>query len=566
MLKRIIILPSVYYILLIFIIGLFVFNKTFNLSLFGDEWQMIWVVKGSFETTGRWDYGIKQFNWQGYQFGALIMHLLTESFGYDGKAIYLFSFISRYFASLALFYFLLKRNLSNKIAFIGALCFMLSPVGLQTTDWAKNFTSYISIAFFILCINSIYNLRSLRSILIFLAAFSFSIYVNAIRAHGIIITVFFLLLFQMLFNKFIKKRNILFLFIAAVIIILIFSKMMVFADSDNIRNYIIEKSVLVMTQIFNGNFQKIEDLFILIGRGLLPDTSIIFISLLMLTILLWKNYLLSKKFLLPVLIFNITFLFLVFRYSPVSKDLTTMIVGVYFSLFIVTAFLIELFSKKPIDAMNSSVPFLLSISFIIISWIFGNTDVTESTHRYLIYPALSIPIIVAFSLNSIFSDIVENKLFFPLRLRVFSSYVPLFLLFMLFSSLRSEINSMYIRHNQETNKVLWQQITSQFDNLDLKNRRIIVFFTSDNEPVLHDSVLFGFNYRLGLIYGIWEEDKLPVAVDSPKDLKSLVSDGKASYKYIQKEYIFPKENAFYFKVENNKVVRVDISNWETLEN
>lgn len=48
-------------------------------------------------------------------------------------------------------------------------------------------------------------------------------------------------------------------------------------------------------------------------------------------------------------------------------------------------------------------------------------------------------------------------------------------------------------------------------------------------------------------------------VDSVQDFKSLITDGKVSKKYIQKEYVFSKENAFYFIINGNKVRRIDIS-------
>lgn len=550
--------PQIVYCFLLLFIGLSVFNKTFHLSLMGDEWQMIWVVKGSLATTGHWDSGIKVFHWEGYQIGALLMHLLTNFFGYDGSAVYIFSFVTRYFVAVALFYFLIRRNHSNKIAFFGALLFMLSPIGLQTTDWAKNFTSYISITFFLLCIDSIYNLRSLRNILIFLVTFSLSIYVNTIRAHGIIITVVSLLIFQILFNKSVNKRNVQLLLISSVGIIFLFSRMMLFGDTNKFQAVFIPRLSLLSTQILNGNLQRIEDLFVLAGKGLLPEPSIIYMSLLVVILLFWKRYLFYKKYLPFTLVVHFILFFFFFKFLPISKDIGTEILGIYFTLFVATTFLIELFNKRITEAINTIIPLLLNISFIIIPWIFGNTDITESTHRYLIYSALSVPIIIAYTLNRNNLGKLKRILATPFKLSSLIFYTTIVFLLMFFFSIRSEINNLYMRHNQNTTQVIWQQITPFFNSFDFNHRRPIILIEAENEGILHDSVLFGIDYKLGFKYKIWEENKLPIPLDVPDTLKSFLTDGKAAKRYTGKEIVFPKEDAFYFRIEGMKVIRIPL--------
>lgn len=522
----------------------------------GDDWQMIWVVKGSLATTGHWDTGIKTLHWEAYKIGALLMYLLTNFFGYDGSAVYIFSFLTRYFATLTLFYFLIRRNYSNAVAFLGSLLFLLSPIGLQTTDWVKNFTSYISIAFFILCIDSIYNLKSLRNTFIFLVTFLLSVYINAIRAHGIIMTVIMLLIFQILFNKLVKKRNIFLLLISLSGIIFLFNKMMLFGDTNNFE--FVSKLTLLINQIISGNLQKIEELFVLIGRGLLPEPSIIYIFLLVVILLLWKRYLFYKKYLIFTTIIHTIFFFFLLKFLPISKEIGIGIVGIYFTLFAVTTFLIELFNKKVMEAMNTLLPLLLSISFVILPWIFGRTEITESTHRYLIYSALIMPIIIASVLNqNNLRDLIGALIGFS-KLSALTFYAAIVFLLMFFLSIGSEVNYIYLRHNQNTANSIWKQLTPFFDGFDLKHRRAIILIESDNEGVLHDSVLFGINYKLGFEYKIWEEDKLPIPLDTINTLQSFITDGKAAKRYTGKEIIFPREDAFYFRIIGTKVSKIEL--------
>lgn len=549
---------SVYYILAIFIVGLIVFSKTFHLSIMGDEWQMIWVVKGSLETTGQWDWGIKQFHWQGYQFGALLMYLLTNYFGYDGKAVYIFSFITRFFATLTLFYFLRKRGSSNKIAFLGSLFFILSPIGLQATDWVKNFTSYISIIFFLLCINLIYNLKSWKNVLIFPLFLSLSIFVNPIRVHGIVLTITVLLCIQLLFNKLSIKKNIIVVFFSSILIVYLLSKVLIYSEVGSVQDYYNQKLILLLSQIFSGNWSRLNDLFTLIGRGILPHPSIVYTSLFLIILLIWKRYLLNKKFIFFTLIVHSAFILFLINFFSTSNDRMTAFLGIYFSVFMITTFIVELFKGNSTEATDTILPFLLNICFVFAPWVLGNTDVTQSTHRYLIYPALSISIIIAFSLNNNKFGDFKKVLMAPFKLNSIIFYTTIVFLFMFFFSIRSEINNLYTRHNQETAKEIWQQIIPFFDSYDFKNHRPIILFESDNAAMLHGTVLFGLDYRLGIMYKVWDENKLPIPVDGLQTLKSMLNDGKASKRYTGKEIVFPKEDTFYFQINDNQVKRIDI--------
>lgn len=537
--------PFFVYILLLLIIGVFVFNKTFHLALFGDEWQVLYIFKNAVVTGGQWNVHISQAVGPGYQIGALIMYLLTELFGYDGKAIYIFSFITRFLATLTLFYFLRKRECSNLASFVGALLFLISPIGLQATEWAKNFTSYIAITFFLLCIDSIYTLKSWGSILIFLLTFSLSIYVNPIRAPGIILAILFLLIFQYFFNRVVDKRSIILSLFSSLAIIFIFSKMFI-SDIGTIST-------------------SIENFLGSIGAAILLQPSPYYLILLFATLLLWKRYLLSKEYLLFTLAFHILLITILFSpFLQLSNYKISAILGAYFTLFMVFVFTIELFNKKISEAFNTSLPFLLIVCFLIAPLLRG-TLMADPTHRYLIYSALSLPIIVAFSLNQNIQLGPKETLLSLFRIRSMTVYTTLLLLVMFYLSIKSEINKMYANHNQDTANIIWQQITPYFDNYDFKNRRAVAFFDSNNNAaIVHDAVTFGFIFHMGYIYKIWVDDinemynKFPIAVDSLADFTSMITDGKAIKKYVGKDssFIFPKEDAFYFKIDNLKVTRV----------
>ncbi len=529
-------MSKIYYVLFIFILGLLIFHKTFQLSLMGDEWQMIWGVKASLETTGQWDFLIKQFHWQGYQVGALLMHLLTYYFGYDGRAVYIFSFITRFAAALTLFYFFIRVGCSNTGAFIGSLLFMVTPIGLQTTDWAKNFTSYLSISFFILSIYFIYKLNSWQSLLGFLITYFVSLYINPIRAHGEIMTITLLLIIRLfMIDK--NKKFAFFSFIGSTISIILLSKMQMFGNANVIQ---IGKLLII-------NFPSIEGLFSLVGKGIAPAPNIIYLGALIIIMLFWKNYFFRKKYLIVMFITHLFILsiFLIWFSSKSTEEVYTAI-GLYFTLFLPIVLVIEIIEKKFLDAYSTVLCWSLNILFILTPWILGVIGGLEPTHRYLIYSAISIPVAVAFSLAK--KDKVKS----------WYIVVPLLLIVAYAFSTNTLIDDMYFRHNQTTAKILWQQLLPYFDNFDFKNQRPLIQIDSDN-PAVQETVIFGIDYRLGFMHKVWEENKLPISLDGAEVLKSMLTDGKSAKRFTGKEIIFPKENAFYFKISGTQVSRIDVS-------
>lgn len=535
-------------LLVLALIGLAIFWKTFQLEIYGDEWEGIWWTTSTLQQTGHFN---DRIDYKAYELASTLLSFVSGAFNltYSSTQVYLFSFLTRLFATFCLYYFLTKRNLPKIAVFLGSLLFLISPIGIQTTDWAKNFTSYISIGFLLLCLNSIYDLTTWKKVLIFLITFLLSIYTNPIRAHGVILTIIFLLIIQLLFQPKNKKLTLLSLF-AALLIFHSLSRLSVFGDMNTLKNSYIQNLTIFFSQF---NLAKFKELFFLVGRGVIPDSSLVVTFLLPVILFYWKRNLLSKKYLPVVLIFTLLSISLLFIVNTFTKGEITAIVGMHFIIFISLAFLVEIFNKRIEEAIVTITPLLLNLFFILIPLILERTDVTDSTHRYLIYAALSIPMIVAFALKDF-----ENRTLFNLSFRNAFLCVCLLLTGIFFISVKSGIDDFYNRHNQILAETIWDQIMPYFNGFDFKHRRAVVYLDGDDGGILHDSVSFGFGYRMGFIYKIWDFDRLPIAVDSMKDLVSLITDGKAGQKYIQKKAIFPKEDAFYFSIEKTKVKKLPI--------
>lgn len=533
-------------LLALVVTGLFVFWKTFQLEIYGDEWEGIWWTTSTWLKTG---YFNERVGYKAYELAAILLNFVSGGFSlsYNSTQVYLFSFLTRLFAVFCLYYFLSKRKLSKIGVFVGCLLFLITPVGIQATDWAKNFTSYISIGFFLLCLNSLYELTDVKKILLFLTTFSLSVYINPIRAHGIIFTITFLLIIKLFLSK--KKKLLLFSLFSVFVIFFILSKLSVFGEANALQRVYLQSFSLFINQL---DLVKVDNLLTLVGRGILPNPSIYSIALLVIILFYWKRELFPSKYLFLIAVLPIFLTILIWSVFSLTNEKITALLGFYFILFTILFFITEIFGKKKIESFNTLIPFSLNLFFILIPFLLNRTDITDSTHRYLIYSALSIPIIVAFALKEF-----EPKDFFKLNSKSLFFCICLVIIGTFFVSIKSEVNNLYQRHNQKLSRVIWGQLKSYFNGFDFKKQRAVVYFDGDDGGILHGIVTFGFGYRMGFMYKIWDYDQLPIAVDSMKDLTSLTTDGKAGQKYIQKEFIFPKENAFYFRIEEGKVIRLE---------
>lgn len=534
-----------YYLIILFIIGLLVFNKTFHLSIFGDEWQMIWVIKSSLLKTGYWDAGIKYYQWQAYQVGAILMFLITKYFGLNGSAVYFFSFITRFLAAAALFYFIKKMKSTNLGAFAGALLFILTPIGLETTDWAKNFTSYISIAFMILGLLILPGVNSWRKVAMFLGLYLGSILVNPIRAHGIILLFVVVSLVKLIAVQKKEKKFFLSLLISVAATVPVLTPFQILGPVLGATYFYIGKLTLVMNEFSKGSVSSTGILFTTLGNGIVPP-KFIPISVVSAAILLfWKRSLLKKKLIILLIFFYSIPLFL---YGSAAA-----FIGGFYFFTLLVSFVYEISTGQKAESLKSLICWLFSFAFILVPWLFNPTSVVDYNSRYQIYSALTLPLVVGLALGSFSTDKWKKAGY----LLIYPAVIISLLVF--FQTTKQDIEFLYYKHNQIFAETVRSQIDKYFKDFDFRSKRPVVYiFSTSDEPRLHASVQFGFGYRLGVVYNIDGEDHLPVVVDSISDFNSLNKNPKTAIKYIQKEAVFPLEDFFYFKIDGDKVIRLKL--------
>jgi len=143
-LKKIIALRQILPYLLVLVVGFFLFKSTISsTSLYGDEWKTLWLGEAAIHNTGSiFQQPSMEFS---YIFATIIFHLIYKIAGFNSTYYYAFSFLTRLIAAIFFLLFLKNRGLSKISSFLGSMIFMISPVGIETTDWAKNFDSYLGV-------------------------------------------------------------------------------------------------------------------------------------------------------------------------------------------------------------------------------------------------------------------------------------------------------------------------------------------------------------------------------------------------------------------------------------
>lgn len=551
-----IIFPS----LLIFI-GVVVFLPTFFLSPIGDNWMVWWGGLIAYGTKAwPWTAWITYFN--PYGFSYLILHLLYRAFGPSGSALYLTAFMFRLIMTFVFYRLLLDFRLSKFAAAVGTLALLVTPIGLEVQDWGFQMTSYLSLSLSFLAIILIRRVATFRQVVLIVICAFFALGSNPIRSHG---TILLLLLFVIL-EWFIRPEHRRVLFFSAVGIIGSFA-LLLFKQSlgDPANTWSMLKPGV--DTIFSSPINTVLNLFKSIADGFLPDQ--IFRGYLLIG---WTKFLFGRTFPslelftgsglvitflslaasirlprrwifgLPLLLTFIVYVFL--HGQPLLDQLQISVAGLYV-LFFVTQAGYKLFHRLPgydLDLLCLG----LSVLFLLLPWIHDPGGVLSSYHRYQIFSAAALPVILSLIINH------------RPHSRILAVGALLSITFMILST-SFLVSLMSYRHNAVYSDQVWSQLDKFLAPVDYSHRRIVIYWQSDTPDRLQDSVTFGFGFRLGLRYGVWRQDDLPIAVNNLADLQSMISDGLASEKYIGQKYVYPPQDVFAFNLHGNHVTRLNIS-------
>jgi hypothetical protein len=525
--------------LALFFVGVFVFKPSFSMGLYGDEWQMLWFSKAINIGT----YHVLPTDiWNSYMNEMVTFDWLSNIFGYDGRFYYFFSFCCRLLAVYTCYWFFNKRIDSKFVSFLISCLFLVSPVGIEATDWARNFDSYLGIAVLIIVIDKLYELKTLRDVLLAIL-FSIGLFlINPLRSHGNILVILGLIFVNILGRK--NDKYYWMTGFAILSIYLFFIKIQVFGGLTTFKSFAFEEYVPYLKN-FIGN----------IGRVFVPsiDNQQYIFGLIGLLFYIWKNNTFKffsrfKTFILGG--YLISFFFVQFHIISSLPFTKSIYIGSFFIFWFFVVITIDFITRKNEQFKQAVICLLLSSAFLLFPFIRQPHFQAASDHRYLIYSTLTIVFILGFLLQSL-----QDRA----RKIIVLCCIGFIILFFT-DSTRSYLLNKSISHNYHYSQFIWDQIYYLSKDFNMQKRTNVIFIQNDftNSSVFGDSVNFGFMFRYGITFNVYQEKYLPyMMVEDKSGIYSLFTDGKRSLAYFPEIKKFNKADTLFFEINNGRVKRLN---------
>lgn len=504
-----------YALIIILSASLYAFYPSFNLAVFGDYWVTVRryeMIVGEL-SPGIWNH----FTYLHTSYGSqdIITGLLTNIFGYNSFYFYLTAYLLRIIAAFS-FYPVTRYLTKNKLpAFSAVLFFSITTIGLETTNWVFNMSSYLMVFFFNLFLYFLIKSREpIHTKLFSLACLFFylTLVSSPIRTTGLFPFVIFIEFFWLIkkFTTATFKKVLLRSVLISLIFIFLLTQTTTFIPigSDTQTIHPVAPNFLSMTLESLTNMQTESLLYpiVILGGAFIPNLTgnqeIFHLLIGLMIVLIW----------LYILFIN--------RGSKLSD-----IVAVSLSWFF--------------------------LSFLIVLFWYPNT-LFPTIHRYLISSAIGI----TFFLSSLIA--IEAKKY--TRVIIFSGILVIFLIQI--QTTHQYFAKLQVVRNQQLSNKVWSQMPN-FPEVGHTEKPLVFYFNGDNTDMVFNIINFGFPQRIELIYKVPKEQTLVTALNF-EELISAVKDGKSLTKHILPEEPVPVENiyTFYLKEDGALVNTTNITREE----
>lgn len=539
---------------IILLISLFTLSPTFNLALFGDDWYTFWrylyILDHSTSEYNNLSYFITPYGSQD-----VVMGLLKNIYGFKSTLYYITSYILRVIASISLLPLVLYLTKSRLAAFFASIFFSVTTIGFDTTNWVFNMPVYLSITFFNLFLLFLLISREEGRTKLFIIALLFfylAHITSPIRMTGLLAFTLLIELYWLLQNPSLKIVKVVVLQLLMFFLVFLFiSHTGKFpGNSESLSNHV--------TGILGDGFMRIWQLLsqgrsdflfypvLIVGKMIIPDMiaptsvytpSISGLFLLMLFPLFFIFFAISfflskstkelkgKFFKAEIASGFIATLLVGYIYHSNKLTLTisnVILLQIGFYLLIAGVFLF--FSSLRRSPISTSL--FISIAWLILSFIFtwfrAPETVLPTVHRYLIVSAVGIALFLA-NLISLGRNLKYQMLIFYIMAGVLTLHII---------ATQKYEGQLLIYHGKEVSSKIWSTIP-YIPQAKTATQPLVFYLENDgnNSAILHTSLGFGLDYRIALLYNIWDRDKIPVVMDNWQNVISAVTDGKAFAPY-----------------------------------
>lgn len=563
-------------IISILLIQLVVFWPSFKLSLWGDDWLAFWRYSRILDIDPA--YGFNQgYNHLTYfltPYGPqdINMGLLQKLFGYSPSPYYLVSFSLRFILALTAFFVVYKFTSKVLPSFFTGSFLAITTIGLDTTNWVFNMTSYMGLIFAILF--AYFYLRSFARLerhKIFIAyIFLFlAIVIVPIRMHGALPLIVATELYWYIINR--KKENSFKIFILRLsflplLVLIIKSIGTSFADPNEsvrrvtngfgiitelIREGKVEVLIYPLTNFGNMIFPEVywESLSPVINTSFLgrprpfPVFSLLIFSIYLfivsLTVKGKKEYRkLFINFAILGFLGNVLIWFF-YKASPITfsslASFGATLVGVYTASYFLGIIFFNILPKSKVLVFFLT---LWPIAFIALPWLTSPFTVFNAAHRYLIASAVGV-----------------SLLWLVVYMALEKKGGAVILVFAFYFAMHAYATNMYLDNLvQKRGIAVYNQIWSVLDEglpeYEKGDEYYVVYFEGDskNGDVVHHNAFFGFPPKMSLMDDIYDQDDIPVAITTHDDLVAMVTTGGSLKAHAKEETPIPLDRVYAFSI------------------
>ncbi len=564
----------------ILIAHLLILRPTFHIGLSGDDYLAI----NDYLFALAQDPGAHLISWKfllsPYGMADTIVGILYQSIGLKSVYFYLLSFVLRTLAVFS-FYPLLNYFTKNKLAiFISMLFFALTTAGLETSNWAFNMASYISIFFLNLFITTYFKSKELTSTkFLFLSflLFFLTIVTQPIRMTGLPIFLVLIEIFWLIFHhKFTDIRWSLFQLIGiSLTFILILSIGNSIGNGHNLferinstwGNTLNGGTATPSKLISSGQYQIIINPIIQIGSVLLPDSMIphalelvhpeysdlnilkIWVVALLISWLLKKCVSkLDNKFL--ILTAFLTFIWII----AVKILLATLglgsyqnVAGVHWSL--IGGFTLIMLLEVIFYYRNEKAGIALFTSFswlfcsFLLAWMRFPLTVQITTQRYLIVTAVAIAILFGTTVS--LGETRKKQL-------ILSSVICALILIQGIASFNYLMDLRYNRDTAIATKI--HRSFPKISQLKTHNSPLVFYFEGSDYKILYQNILFGFPAFVAIEQHL-KFDPTLVYTDNWLEIVSAYQNGQSIARFNNPVKPVPIENIYSYRInDQNELV------------
>jgi hypothetical protein len=290
-----------------------------------------------------------------------------------------------------------------------------------------------------------------------------------------------------------------------------------------------------------------------LGLALVPSKNMLINFLIVaFFLLLWKkrSLLSTGRGISPVLYLHLLSIFLIsLQIIQKGNNFTTFgLIGIYFAAAFLQFGFKEYLSKDFQSLKTTTLIFFLSFASMVIPLIRIPQIHATSEHRYLIYSALVIPLVIV---NGI-EKILREKSIYRLLVVGLGLMAAGILVVNFWGQSKNYLEVQNKYHGASYTENVWAQIHEGLKGTDLKNEKIGVILLTKNEyeAKVYNSIYFGFGYHAGLLYSVWDEQLIPPSW--------LITDGPIDKSLIPPHVISPDRKILVFEILEDKVTQKDI--------